>query len=72
MTSLSHFIRTHDLITLNMHDSGHLFGVQSSAYYEKKQQQKKLLAIFAIIAAAALLSPSVAGCPSHFTFKFVE
>lgn len=58
MTSLSHFIRTHDLITLNMHDSGRLFGAQSSAYYEKKKNSKKktLLAMFAIIAAAALLS----------------
>lgn len=38
----------------------------------EKRTAKTTLVIFAIIAAAILLSPSVAGCPSHFTFEFVE
>ena len=73
LSPVFHYIRTYDLIA---YDSCHLFGPwykpRLTMGGKKRTDKKPMLVIFAITAAAVLLSPLVAGCPSHFTFKSVE
>lgn len=63
--TLPHYIC---MILVTFLDTGVILG----SLREKMTAKKTLLVIFSIIAAAVLLSPSVAACPNHFTFKFVE
>lgn len=60
------------MILVTFLDTGVILCILREKRRAKSKKIKNLLVIFAIIAAALLLSPSVAACPSHFTFKFVE